>query len=85
MPYLTGLIDARPLRLVALPTHRCRTCGSPVRVDRVDASTFGDVARRHQVFVWGRHWGCVCGSTDRPEPLMGDDFLTWGRLEWWAW
>lgn len=85
MPYWRGLLDARPLGLVTLATHRCRACGSPVEVERVEATTLGEAAARLHACLWGRSRRCACGSTAYPEPVMDEDFLTLGRLGWSWW
>lgn len=84
-PYWIGLVDARRLQLIDMPTHRCRTCGASVEVGQVDATTFGEAAKRLQVFLWGRRRSCTCGDRSYPETVVGEDFLTLGRLDEWHW
>lgn len=46
-------------------THRCRTCGTPVDVARVDITSRTGPAPR---FTWGRWAACSgCGSTEQPD------------------
>lgn len=44
-------------------THLCRTCASPVKVARIDATTYISGPS----FAWGRWDPCTgCGSTGQP-------------------
>lgn len=86
MPYRPAVaVDARHLRLVDLPTHRCPLCWSPVHVDLIEVTSFSDIAAVHRTFLWGRWARCRCGSTGVPVDVIGADFLCRGVIGRWLW
>jgi hypothetical protein len=60
-------------------THLCRTCGSPVEVARIDATTYISGPS----FAWGRWDPCTsCGSTNQPMQVVEPNDPALGLGQW---
>jgi hypothetical protein len=61
-------------------THLCRSCATPVDVERVDVTRILDMVPR---FLWGRWERCTgCGGTEAPMELVDANDKALGLGQW---